>query len=128
MSTVLRGSCNAGTTFSNDKGWYKDLFCMWLVRKGIANLLSLPQLEYEGYRVTYDTVTDWMIHVPDGPLMTHGTKLLLKWGRSVCAGFPYLDMTDPAHNNSVVMLQTAQENMKGLTSREMKKTALARKA
>ena len=54
---------------------------MWLVRKGIANILSLPQLEYEVYRVTYDTVTDWVIHVPDGPLMTHGTKIVLKLGR-----------------------------------------------
>ena len=39
VNTILCGSCNAGTTFSNEKGWY-----MWLVRNSIANLLSLPQL------------------------------------------------------------------------------------
>ena len=128
VNTILRGSYNSGTTFSNEKGWYKGLFHVWLVRNGIVNLLSLPPLESEGYRVTYDTVTDWVIHVPDGPLMTHGTKLVLKWGHGVCAGFPYLDMADPAHKNSVVMLKTVRANMKGLTIREVKKYVLARKA
>ena len=28
VSTVLYGSCNVGTTFSNEKGWYKGLFHM----------------------------------------------------------------------------------------------------
>ena len=55
FSTILRGSCNVGTTFSDEKGWYKGLFHMWLVRNGIANLLSLPQLESEGYCIIYDT-------------------------------------------------------------------------
>ena len=41
----LRGECNAGTTHSNEKWWFKDLFHMWLVRNGITNLLSLPRLE-----------------------------------------------------------------------------------
>ena len=66
--------------------------------------------------------------MPDWPLMTHGTKLVLKRGRGVCAGFPYLDMADPAHKNTVVMLQTVQANTKVLTSHEVKKAVLARKA
>ena len=45
VSTILRGSFNAGTTFSEEKFWYKGLFHMWLVRNGIANLMSLPQIE-----------------------------------------------------------------------------------
>ena len=127
-STILRISCNADTTFSSEKGWCKGFFDMWFVCDGIANILSLPQLESEGYHITYDTVTDWVIHVPDGPLMIHGTKLFLKQGRGVCAGFPYLDMADPANKNAVFMLQTVQANMKGLTSRETKKSVLDRKA
>ena len=128
VSTILRGSCNAGTTFYNKKGWYKGLFHMWLVRNVIVNLLSLHQLESEGYRITYDTVTDWIIHVPDGLLITHGTKLVLKRSRGVCAGFPYLDMADPDYKDTVAMLQTVRANMKGLTSREVKKAILDRKA
>ena len=117
VSTILHGSCNAGTTFSNEKGWYKGLFQMWLVRNCITNLLSLPQLESEGHRVTYDTFTNWVIHVPDGTLHTLRTNLVLKRGVGVCKGLPYLDMADPAHINTVVMLQTVRDNMVGLTSR-----------
>jgi hypothetical protein len=38
---TLRANCNAGTNFATEKGWYHDLFNLWLVRNGIANLLSL---------------------------------------------------------------------------------------
>ena len=41
----LRGKCNSGVSHANNKGWYGDLFNMWLVRNGIANLLSVHQLE-----------------------------------------------------------------------------------
>ena len=44
VSTILRGSCNASTNFSDNKGWHKVLFHMWFVRNSIANLPSLPQL------------------------------------------------------------------------------------
>ena len=71
---------------------------------------------------------DWVIYVPDGPLMTNGTKIVLKRVRGVCAGFPYLDMAGPSHKNAVVMLKTVRVNMKILTVREVKKAVLARKA
>ena len=48
-------------------------------------------------------------------------------GVRVCKGFLYLDMDDPAHSNTVVMLQKLRENMASLTAREVKKSALARK-
>ena len=117
VRTILCGSCNAGTDFSDDKGWYKGLFHIWLVRKGIANLLFIPQLELEGYCITYDTLTNWVIHVPDGPLRTLRTELVLKCGVGVCKGFLYLDMSDPDHSNAVVMLQIVRENMAGLKAR-----------
>ena len=66
--------------------------------------------------------------MPDGPLYTLCTKLVLKCGVGVCKGFPYLDMADPDHRNTVVMLQSVRENMAGLTDREAKKAVLARKA
>ena len=73
-------------------------------------------------------MSDWVIYVPDGPRVTHSTKLVLKWGRGVCAGFLYLDMADPAYKDAVVMLQTVRANMKGLTSCDVKKSVLAQKA
>ncbi len=42
---ALRGKCNGGESHSDEKGCVLDMFCMWLVRSGIANLLSLPTLE-----------------------------------------------------------------------------------
>ena len=68
---------------------------MWLVRQGIANLLSLPQLEVDGYRATYDTDTGWKLYCPDGPDGTHvgRTVLVLKHDEGVCRGFLYLDLT-----------------------------------
>ena len=83
----LWGECNAGTTHSNEKGWFKDLFHMWLVHNGIANLLSLPRLEEDKSCVTYDTWTHWEIHCPNG------TAFILKKDIGVCNGFPYLDIT-----------------------------------
>jgi hypothetical protein len=45
---TLCADCNAGTNFA-------DLFDLWLVRNGITNLLSLPQLEADGFTVSYHT-------------------------------------------------------------------------
>ena len=100
---------------------------MRLVCKGISNLLPLPKLDLEVYRITYDTLTNWVFHVPDGPIRNLRTKFLIKHGVGVCKGFPYLDISDPANINVVVMLQTLCENMAGLTTREVKKSILDRK-
>ena len=105
VSTILRVSCNSGTAFSDKKGWYKGMFHMWLGCNGTANLLPLPRLESEGYRITYDTLTSWVIQVSDGPLCTLHTEIVLNCGVGVCKVFPYLDMSYPAHSNAVVMLQ-----------------------
>ena len=42
---TLRGHCNAGTSYSDEKGKYLDLFKLWSMRHGIANLLSTPGLK-----------------------------------------------------------------------------------
>lgn len=41
----LKGDCNAGSTSSREKGWLGVLFHMWLVRNGIAKILSVEQLK-----------------------------------------------------------------------------------
>ena len=62
MGVTLRRKCNAGTVFLNEKGMLLDMFCMWLVRNGLANLLSIPCLEHDRYQVTYDTNTCWQVN------------------------------------------------------------------
>ena len=84
VSTSLRGKCNGGVSYSDEKGDVLHLFNTWLVRTGIANLLSLPSLERDGFVVSYNTKTSWMVECPDGTVL----KFLKDTG--VCAGFPYL--------------------------------------
>ena len=33
----------------------------WLVRNGVANLLSLPESERLGFRITYVTLEEWVV-------------------------------------------------------------------
>jgi len=49
--STMEGSCNAGTVSANTKEWYGD-FEVWLNKKGIAELLSIPMLEAAGYLVS----------------------------------------------------------------------------
>ena len=53
VSTKLRAHCNAGTTYSDEQGRLLGLFDVWLVRNGIANILSVPQLERDGFEPEY---------------------------------------------------------------------------
>ena len=104
---------------------------MWLVCQGIANLLLLPQLERDGFRVSYDTTSDWVITCPDGPDGTHngGTRLTLKRDTGLCDRFPYLDMEDLCKNHkALAMIQTVRKNMEGYTKREIERAMLARDA
>ena len=86
VGVTLRGKCNAGTIFSNEKGILLNMFSMWLVRNGIANLLSVPCLEREGCQITYDTNASWVVRCPNG------LTLQFKKDTGVCEGFPYVDL------------------------------------
>ena len=55
VNTVLRVSCNVGVTTSNEKGLLVGMFDMLINQKEIANLLSISQLEEDGFRVAYNT-------------------------------------------------------------------------
>jgi hypothetical protein len=67
---TLRTNCNAGTNFATKEGWYHDLFNLWLVHNGIANLLSLPQLEADEFTVSYHTGGNWIVTTPHGDEIT----------------------------------------------------------
>ena len=65
VGVSLTGHCNAGTTTSTEKRFYGE-FEMWMNKKGITNLLSIPQLEEDGYIVDYNTKKDWVVTTPQG--------------------------------------------------------------
>ena len=84
MMTCLKGDCNAGTTYSNQKGWWSH-FHMWLVESGIANLLSVSQVEADSFEVDYSNNL-WTLTKPEG----HAIAFKKDTGK--CHGFPYIEM------------------------------------
>ena len=82
--TVLQGNYNAGVSTSKEKGYYY-LMNFLLNEQGIANLLSIPQLEKDGYLIDYNTKRDWAVTTPEGK------TLLFKKDVGMCKGMPYLD-------------------------------------
>ena len=53
----LKQDCNSSMTYSKRKGWCK-VFHIWLVESVIANLLSIAQLESDGFIINYNTKRD----------------------------------------------------------------------
>ena len=79
VTTVLQGNCNAGVSTSNEKGFY-GLWNFWLNEQCIANLLSIPQLEKDGYTIDYNIKRDWFVTTPEG------NCLLFKKDTGMCEG------------------------------------------
>ena len=117
VSTMLRGNCNAGVTSTNVKGYY-GLWEFWLNKKGIANLLPIPQLEKDGYVVDYNTKRDWVVTTPSGK------EIVFKRDTSICNGMPYIDMKE--HQEAFAMVETVHEHFEGFIEKQVKGTILAR--
>ncbi len=83
---MLRGKYNTGKVYFNKKGMLLNMFHMWLVRYGVASLLSIPCLECDWIGVAYDTNTCWLV---DGP---NGLTLKFKKDVGICEGFPYIGL------------------------------------
>jgi hypothetical protein len=118
--TTLCADCNAGTNFATKKGWYRDLFDLWLVRNGIPNLLSLPQLEADGFMVSYHTGGNWIVTTPHGNEITFHRE-----EDGVCRGFPYINMQSKV---AMAMIQTVRQRYEGFTKRKVQDAIAARKA
>ena len=117
----LSGDCNAGTTYSSQKGWVGRLFHVWLVENGIANVLSVGQLEQEGFHISYETGGDWVVRTPEGK------SLRFQRDTGMTHGFPYLDLSDAANLEGYSCVQTMRKKYEGFTKREVEKAILARK-
>ena len=80
---------NGGASTACEYGYILGTIESWLVRTGIANLLSIPAIEKKGFRVQSDTCADWVITSPGG------TRIVFKRDTGRCDRFPYVDLRDP---------------------------------
>ena len=83
----MTGRCNAGTTVTKMKGTYGD-FQVWINKKGIADLISIPVLEASGYIVSTHNHADWVVTTPEVKDIT------FKSYKGVCTGMPYIDLRE----------------------------------
>ena len=106
--------CNADVSHADEKVLCSSILDMWLMRNGIANIISLPRLENDGFHVTYDTLKSWVVHFPDG------TPIFFKRYNALCDQFPYVDVEylNTTKCESVNMLQTVRGYFEGFTKRE----------
>ena len=80
---------------------------MWLNQQETANLLSIPQLEEDGYHVTYDTLKEWILITPQGKI------IVFKRDTGICNRMPYIDMRE--HKKVCALVQTVCKNLEGYT-------------
>ena len=132
---TLRKNCNAGVKECSKVGDL-GIFEMWVNEGGIANLLSIPQLEKDGFRVTSDTNGEWIVYLP------RGEKLVFKQDTRNLKNMPFIEMGDIveafAHANIEAdqdikaiqerNIQTVCMKMKDFSRREVKGAIAARKA
>mmetsp|Transcript_35164 Transcript_35164/g.35374 ORF Transcript_35164/g.35374 Transcript_35164/m.35374 type:complete len:249 (+) Transcript_35164:788-1534(+) len=117
VGTVLQGNCNAGVSTSQEKGVY-GLWSFWLNEKDIANILSIPQLEKDGYTIDCNTKKNWVVKTPSGKC------LMFKTDTGLCAGIPYLDTRE--NHEALVLIQTVRENFGKFTERQVNRAIASR--
>ena len=60
---TMNGRCNVGVTKTATRGWFGSIH-VWLNKNRIANLISIPMLEADGYEVSMNTTEDWIVRTP----------------------------------------------------------------
>ncbi|KAL7504016.1 hypothetical protein ACHAXN_001720, partial [Cyclotella atomus] len=127
-NVYLRQNCNAGSKLTNKVGYWGDLK-FYLSEGGIANLLSVPALEADGWTIEVKTGEPTKALSPDGVLLTFKRDL------GVTKGMPYIDMTQPKDHvsriyakDSTAFVETVRKNMEGFTIEEVQRAVAARDA
>ena len=80
---------NGGQNTASESGMLLGGLQAWLVRSGVANLLSIPELERLGFRILYDSLGEWVVISPKG-----GARLVFKRETGRCDRFPFVYLDD----------------------------------
>ena len=72
---------NGGQNTTSESGMLLGALQAWLVRNGVANLLSILELERLGFRDLYDSLGEWVVISLKG-----GARLIFKRGMSGVTG------------------------------------------
>ena len=91
---------------------------MWLNENGIANLISIPKLEADGYVVRTNTNGEWQVVTPEGE------NIPFKRDRGMCVGMPYINLRE--FKQGLVLIETVRKNMGGFTHEEIEAAKLSR--
>ena len=59
---------------------------MWVDESGIENLLFIPQLGKDGFIITTDTLTEWVVYMPQGE------KIVFLQDTGLYNRMPYIDV------------------------------------
>ena len=121
--TVMKSSCNAGVTTMNEKLRIGNIE-FWYGRNGIANILSVPQLERDGYNLTYTTGGTWVVVTPDGKTIDFKRE-----SGGVTDGMHYIDLREEIDGITHVNAQipTVKDKIEGYTKKEVEQAHLARR-
>ena len=114
---AMNGNCNAGTTIMTKRGYYRRLR-VWLNENGIANLISIPKLEADGYVVKTNTNGEWQVVTPEGETIP------FQRDKGMCVGMPYIDLR--YFKQGLVLIETVRNNMGRFTHEEIQGAKLAR--
>ena len=115
----MNSRCNAGTEVTKMK-WACGDFQVWINKKGIANLISIPMLESIGYIVLTHTHANCVVTTPEGKDIT------FKRDKGVFNGMPYIDLCE--QKGGLVMIGTVRKNIRGHTPDQIKGYQLVRVA
>ena len=74
---------------------------MWLNENGIANLISIPKLEADGYVVRTDTKGEWQAVTPEGETIP------FKRDKGMCVGITYIDLRE--FKQGLVLIETVSK-------------------
>ena len=86
---LLRAGCNAGTSTSDEKGMVLGAIMAWLVRTGIVNLASIPQMESNGWTFEYKSEGSWIGTSPNS------VPIIFRRDMGICDRFPFVGLRDP---------------------------------
>ena len=90
---------------------------MWINRSGIVNLISIPQLEENGYHVKYNTPGYWCCNQPTG-----GRNIESKLDTGTCNKITYIDIHKS--QNSTATIQTIRNNFVKFTNIQVERAIL----